>query len=103
MKGYQFIRKYGDYKIGKTCSEGTFEGVELENLINTGTIKEVEIEEVAEDKIPEKLTMTIVKEKFPEVYKTIKEKGKKEADTELQKQVEELTVKVTELENLKVK
>ena len=42
--------------------------------------------------------MTIVKENFPDVYEKIIEKGKKEADAELQKQVEDLTAKVTELE-----
>lgn len=98
MKGYQFVRKYGDYNIGKTCAINTFEKEELKSLINSGTIKEIEIAEEPEGKVPEKLTMTIVKENFPEVYKTIKEKGKKEADAELQKQVEELTAKVAELE-----
>lgn len=98
MKGYKFVRKYGDYSIGKTCAVDTFKGEELESLIASGTIKEVEIVEELESKIPEKLNMTIVKENFPDVYEKIMEKGKKEADAELQKQVEELTAKVTELE-----
>lgn len=98
MKGYQFIRKYGDYSIGKICNEDTFGKEELESLVATGTIKEVEIAEGVESEVPKKLNMTVVKDSFPEVYEKILEKGKKEADAELQKQVEELTAKVTELE-----
>ena len=98
MKGYKFVRKYGDYSIGKICAIDKFKKEELESLIASGTIKEVEIVEEVESKIPDKLNMTIVKDNFPDVYEKIMEKGKKEADAELQKQVEELTAKVTELE-----
>lgn len=99
---YLFNRNYGDYSMGKAYPNANvkIEPAEIEKLIKNGTISEVEDEEGTVVKNA-KLTMTYVKDNASDVYDKIFAKGSesREAEvTELKKQVEELTAKVTELE-----
>ena len=99
---YLFNRNYGDYSMGKAYPNAKvkIEPAEIEKLIKNGTISEVEDEEGTVVKNA-KLTMTYVKDNASDVYDKIFAKGAESREvevTELKKQVEELTAKVTELE-----
>lgn len=102
MKGYKFLRNYGDYKKDQTYSNESvkIEEKELANLIQNKTIIIVEITEVVNE-LPKKLNQTILEKEFPEIYQKVFDKGVKSKDEEivvLNKKVEELTA---ELEALK--
>lgn len=108
MKGYTFLRNYGSYEKNKTYTKDNveIEAKELTTLINNKTIKIVEIAEETSE-VPKKLNMTVLEKDFNDIYQKVFIKGASSRDeevvnlttqnTELIKQVEELTAKIAEL------
>lgn len=104
MENYLFERNYGQYVMGKAYIKEAvkIDQKEIDKLIKNGTISVIKADEVQGTAVKEiNITMTFIKDHHKDVYDKIFLKGveSKEAEiTELQKQVEELTAKVAELE-----
>lgn len=95
-KSVLFLRKYGEYKIGKSYKKDIFKKDILEELIANGTAR-LTLEE--EETVKLDISKNLIKDNYPEIYAEIqKEANFSEENQKLKEEIKSLKSKLKEFE-----